>query len=76
MTRLCMNVLVFKTTVQSNKDISKLQPFINDVVKDGKWNFDLEDCDKIFRVETDENLNNSLIFLFNANGYSCEELED
>ena len=71
-----MNVLVFKTTVQSNKDISKLQPFINDVVKDGKWNFDLEDCDKIFRVETDENLNNSLIFLFNANGYSCEELED
>lgn len=71
-----MNVLVFKTTVQSNKDVSKLQPYINDIVKDGRWNFDLEDCDKIFRVETDENLNNSLIFLFNANGYSCEELED
>ena len=71
-----MNVLVFKTTVRDKTDISKLQPYIDDVVKDGKWNFDLEDCDKIFRVETDDNLNNSLVFLFNANGYSCEELED
>ncbi len=71
-----MNVLVFKTTVRDKTDISKLQPYIDDVVKDGKWNFDLEDSDKIFRVETDDNLNNSLVFLFNANGYSCEELED
>ena len=71
-----MNVLVFKTTVRDKTDISKLQPYIDDVVKDSKWNFDLEDSDKIFRVETDDNLNNSLVFLFNANGYSCEELED
>ena len=71
-----MNVLVFQTTVRDKTDISKLQPYIDDVVKDSKWNFDLEDSDKIFRVETDDNLNNSLVFLFNANGYSCEELED
>ncbi len=71
-----MNVLVYRTTVKNNMDISKLQPYIDDIVQDGNWNFDLEDCDKIFRVETNEDLNNSLIFLFNANGYLCEELED
>ncbi len=71
-----MDVLVFKTSVNNNGDISKLQPYIDDIVREGRWNFDLEDSDRIFRVETNENLNDSLVLLFNANGYSCQELED
>jgi hypothetical protein len=71
-----MEILIFKTSVKNKSDILRLEPYINDVVEDGKWNFDLEDCDKIFRVETNKDIHSSLVLLFNGMGYACEELED
>jgi hypothetical protein len=71
-----MEILIFKTSVSNNADILKLKPYIDDVVQDGKWNFDLDDSDKIFRVETDRDIYSSLTLLFNGLGYECEELED
>lgn len=70
-----MDILIFKTSVKNKSDIAKLQPYLDDVV-DGKWNFDLEDSDKIFRVETNRDIYSSLTLLFNGLGYECEELED
>ncbi|WP_304067399.1 hypothetical protein [Pedobacter glucosidilyticus] len=45
-------ILVFKTSVEK-----ELVPTVNEVLKglmdeSGNWNFDLEDCDRILRVET------------------------
>lgn len=71
-----MDILIFKTSVQNMSDVLKLQPFIKDLVHEGKWNFDLEDCDKIFRVETNRDIYSSIVLLFNGMGYYCEELED
>ena len=71
-----MEILIFKTSVKDKSDISKLKPYIDDLVPDGKWNFDLEDCDNIFRVETGRDIYSSIILLFNGLGYYCEELED
>jgi len=71
-----MEILIFKTSVTTKEDILKLQPYINDLVQDGKWNFDLDDSDKIFRVETDRDICSSLILIFHGLGYDIKELED
>ncbi|HUX60293.1 MAG TPA: hypothetical protein VMV32_03205 [Ignavibacteriaceae bacterium] len=69
-------ILIFKTSVKTKTDAISLKPNIDSIVKNGKWSFDLEDCDKIFRVETDLNIYQSLISLFDSKGFLCEELDD
>ena len=69
-------ILIFKTSVQTKSEALRLNPYIKDIVREGKWDFDLEDCDKIFRVETEMNVYDSLILLFNQEGFLCEELDD
>ena len=69
-------ILVFKTSVKTKADAISLKPHIDSIVKNGNWSFDLEDSDKIFRVETDLNIYQSLISLFDSKGFLCEELED
>ena len=69
-------ILLSKTSVKTKDDAISLKPHIDSLVKNGKWSLDLEDCDKIFRVETDLNIYQSLISLFDSKGFLCEELED
>jgi len=38
------------------------------------WNFDLEDFDKILRVETEEELKRMIVILVEDHGFHCEEL--
>ena len=67
-------VEVFKTNVQyveqSVRLISKLQQQFQEL----KICFDLEDCDKILRVEGVPILVDSIIFLLHTEGYQCEIL--
>jgi hypothetical protein len=69
-------VLVFKTSVCKQTDISKLKVHLDNVIKNGKWNFDLEDCDNILRVESKENVTEVIIDTLNKQGFECAELED
>lgn len=69
-------VLVFKTTVTKEGDISALKPVLNRLItKNGYWNFDLEDCDNILRVETQEVQVHSITQILNQHGFYCEELQ-
>ena len=43
---------VFKTSVKNKTQIKKLEPVFDSNFQDIKWNFDLEDCDKILRIES------------------------
>jgi len=45
-------VEVFKTNVTNNHQAKNLVRVIQDQFKDYKVNFDLEDCDRILRVES------------------------
>ncbi|NJB38156.1 hypothetical protein [Croceivirga sp. JEA036] len=48
-----VEVLVFKTSVHKRRNIRFVAPYLNRLIKpQGCWNFDLEDCDNILRVET------------------------
>ncbi len=68
-------IYIFKTTVNTEKKIQALKPYINKLFPHSKWNFDLEDCDNIFRIESNENILNLIIFLFKVFDFHCEELE-
>lgn len=67
-------IYVYKTSVRAKKDIQKLKPHLNVLLKHGNWNFDLEDCDKILRVDNDIEVSGLLVELLSINGFKCEEL--
>ena len=45
--------------------MQQLKPYIDKIVPTKKWNFDLEDCDKILRIDSEENIVLRIIFLLN-----------
>lgn len=70
-------VLVFRTSVARHSQVSELRPVLNGLVSwPGKWNFDLEDCDNILRIETAGLSCTEIIASLSAMGYACEELTD
>jgi hypothetical protein len=69
-------ISVFKTSVKTERDISNLKPCLNELLPQAKWNFDLEDCDKIFRIDGQREISESVIKLLQNNGFACEELTD
>ena len=46
-------VIVFKTSVKNKLQVKKLKPHIDKILPKESWNFDLDDCDKILRVESE-----------------------
>jgi hypothetical protein len=68
-------IYVFKTFVKTKKQVKKLKPHINKLVASEKWNFDLEDCDKILRIDCEENIVLKIVDLLNIHKFNCEELE-
>lgn len=69
-------VSVFKTNVLLETEAQRLIRLISRKFPRLKVNFDLEDCDKILRVEGNDlpvgDIANSLIQM----GFECDELED
>ncbi|BDW91308.1 hypothetical protein MACH07_01400 [Flagellimonas marinaquae] len=71
-----MAVLVFKTSVKKKDEIQLLRPSLNRLIeKKGCWNFDLEDCDNILRVESQRLKASVVSLLLQSNGFDCEELQ-
>lgn len=68
-------VYVFKTTVLNNKAELKLKSHLNKLISDSKWNFDLEDCDNILRVESTILKAEQIINLLQSRNFDCIELE-
>jgi hypothetical protein len=68
-------IYVFRTSVKTKNEVNKLKPHINKVLPSEKWNFDLEDCDKILRIDSKEDIVLRTIDLLNIHKFFCEELE-
>ncbi len=67
-------VYIFKTSVKTKKHIQVLEPLLSELCKQGKWNFDLEDCDKILRIDSPQENSDDIIKLLNGKDFECEEL--
>jgi len=69
-----MEILVFKTSVESSENVSSLTPLLNKLAGNGKWNFALDDCDRILRIASATIHPNDAITLLSRCGFLCEEL--
>jgi hypothetical protein len=68
-------IYVFKTSVKTKVQAKQLKPHFAKLLPDAKWNFDLEDCDNILRVDSNENIVLPVIRILNDHRFDCEELE-
>ncbi|MFM9989685.1 hypothetical protein [Flavobacterium sp.] len=68
-------IYVFKTSVNKENQLKKLKPHIDKLIPFAKWNFDLEDCDNILRIDSEENISLTIKTLFKIFNFECEELE-
>jgi hypothetical protein len=70
-----MEILIFKTNVSSKRKVSMVRHLLTSVSAIKQWNFDLEDCDKVLRVET-VGLGPAYVetLLQNA-GFDCREMD-
>ncbi len=69
-----MIVEVFKTNVNEVELSEILIRQLLHHFPESRVNFDLEDCDKILRVEAKAIIPEKVVEVLNANGYSCEIL--
>ena len=70
-----MEVLVFKTSVQSYESVDQLKPLLDTLAGNGKWNFALDDCDRILRIVSNSIRPEEAIVLLAGQGFSCRELD-
>ena len=73
---MIMEVLVFSTSVESKDHVSKLTPLLDSFVGNGKWNFALDDADRILRIVSNEATPVAAMNLLHEHGFECKELED
>lgn len=68
-------IYVFKTSVETKYQVEQLKPGINKIPAVNHWNFDLEDCDNILRIDSEENIVFTITRLLRSHQFNCEELE-
>ncbi|WP_214070486.1 hypothetical protein [Mucilaginibacter sp. dw_454] len=69
-----MIVEVFKTNVNEIEMSEQLIRQVLDHFPHSRVNFDMEDCDRILRVEATIVIPEKIIEIIEANGYLCEVL--
>jgi hypothetical protein len=68
-------VEVFKTNVEDRSAANQITADLYKILPSSRINFDLEDCDKILRVETEELVPEEVAGVLICRGYMCEVLE-
>ncbi|KAF2330207.1 hypothetical protein [Flavobacterium daemonense] len=65
-------IYVFKTSVDSSTKLEAASALLHKLLPQTLWNFDLEDCDNILRIDSELNV----VELLADNGiFDCVELE-
>jgi hypothetical protein len=72
-----MNLLIFKTNIKSKRKVSSLKPYFNTLSSIINWTVDVQDIDKVLRIEALESLKEQdVIYLMKTQGFYCETLND
>jgi hypothetical protein len=67
-------VEVFKTNVQHREMAEQLASILRGRFASSKVSFDLEDCDKVLRVESKQLCVDTIIEILSSHGLECEIL--
>jgi hypothetical protein len=74
----CMQFLtmieVFKTNIETTNDANNIVAMLLQHFPGSRINFDLQDCDKILRVEGKDFCSDKIMDLLSNNGFHCEVL--
>jgi len=71
-----MEVFVFKTNIRYKREINAIRRYIEGEPNIIKWNVDLQDIDKVLRIEALDMHPSMIQELINKAGHYCEELPD
>jgi hypothetical protein len=66
---------VFKTNVNDKRQAHELVSMLSQKFVEAKINFDLEDCDKVLRIESTQIHNDSIVNILVGAGFTCEQLK-
>jgi hypothetical protein len=69
-------VFVFKTNIANQWQKEGISKLLKRQFSYLPLEFDLEDCDKVLRIESSFEVTQQVIQLMQENGYDCEELID
>lgn len=69
-------IRVFRTNVQNEGDVIRLRTVFSQRYPLLQWNFDLEDHDRILRIEGEAETTGIVTSLLQEHGYTCEELQE
>lgn len=65
---------IFKTSINSQQAAALVKYMLSDKYPDAKINFDLEDCDRILRIENKVICVEEVTAIVNTLGHQCEVL--
>ncbi len=72
-----MEILVFVTNVADLKAVSKIKPLLTAMPAIEDWNVDLDDCDRILRIVSNDHLcPRKVEATLQTAGFDCYELGD
>ena len=66
---------VFATSLLEEVDVKRVAPLLNACRRIVCWNVDLEDDDRVLRVECQDMTSREVVSLLEAEGYVCRELK-
>lgn len=69
-------ILVFKTNINSKSRVRQTERALNRILLPASWNFDLEDCDNILRIDSESDISKVLKAEMQKFGILIEELPD
>jgi hypothetical protein len=65
-------IYVFKTSVDTKSKLELATTKLQELLADTQWNFDLEDCDNILRIDSETEITELVL---NNGIFDCIELE-
>ncbi len=71
-----MEILVFRTGVESTEHVENIAPHLNSINGIHKWSFDLDDHEKILRIEAAGISPRSIEKTLLGMNYYCKELPE
>lgn len=66
-------IVIYKTNVSDESELNVLRPYFSKIFPEIRWSFDLEDCDKILRVDGVFFEKEDVVRLLRYHGFFCEE---
>ena len=69
-----MEVLILKTNIRYKKQVKTVAPLLDGQDNISRWNIDLNDIDKVLRIEADDMELTEVVQLIQEAGFHCEEL--